>query len=69
MGLAGAVVADDQQALVVGGLLELQLRDDEIGELFGHLVRDYVGFDELPRRLRLVGVTELEPPTRWVRIR
>ena len=36
MALACAVVADDQNALVVGGRLELQIGDHQIAQLLGH---------------------------------
>ena len=60
MRFAGAVIADDQQALVVCGLFELQLRNDYAGEFFGHLVGDDVCFNELLRCCRLVGIAELD---------
>ncbi len=57
--LTGAVVADDQQALVVHGLVELKLRNDEVDQLLGHLLGDDIGLDKLPGGSRLVGVPQL----------
>jgi hypothetical protein len=34
--LAGAVVADDENALVVGGRFELQVGDHQVAQLLGH---------------------------------
>ena len=57
--LTGAVVADDQQPLVVHGLVELKLRNDEVDQLLGHLLGDDVGLDKLPGSSGLVGVPQL----------
>ncbi len=54
--LTGAVVADDQQPLVVHGLFELKLRNDQTGQLFGHLPGDGIGLDKLPGSSGLVRV-------------
>ena len=57
--LAGAVVADNQKALVVGRKIELQLGNGQTHEPFCHLLRNDVGLDELPRRCLFARVTEL----------
>ena len=59
MRLTGAVVADDQQPLVVHGLVELKLRNDQVDQLLGHLLGDDVGLDKLPGGSGLVGVPQL----------
>ena len=46
VGLAGPIVADDQESLVVGRLIELKLRDQDGGELLGHLGAYHVGGHE-----------------------
>ena len=58
--LTGAVVADDQQPLVVHGLVELKLRNDQVDQLLGHLLGDDVGLDKLPGSSGLVGVPQLD---------
>ena len=60
VGLTGAVVADDQQALVVGGLVELELGNDQTHQLLRHLLGNDVGLDKLPGRSRFVGVPQLD---------
>jgi hypothetical protein len=47
MALAGAIVADNENALVVRRLEELQIREDEMGQLVGHPIRDDESLDEL----------------------
>jgi hypothetical protein len=46
--LAGAVVANDQQPLVIHGLIEPKLRKGRGNQLFGHLVGDDIGLKKLP---------------------
>ncbi len=55
--LTGAVVADDQQPLVVHGLVELKLRNNQTGQLFGHLLGDDIGLHKLSGVSGLVGVS------------
>jgi hypothetical protein len=57
--LTGAVIADDQQALVIDRLVELQLRNDKLGEPFGHFLGNDIGVHEGVRGARLVRVTQL----------
>jgi len=55
--LTCAVIADDENALVVGGRVELQVRDHEVAQLLGHALRDHKRLDELPHgigRVRLL---------------
>ena len=52
----GAVVAYDQQPLVVHGLVELKLGNDQADQLLGHLRGDHVGLDKLSGSGGLVGV-------------
>ena len=59
VGLAGAVVADDQEALVVGRLVDLDLRDDDIREPLRHLGAHDVGGHELARFGLAIGVPKL----------
>ena len=59
VGLAGAVVADDQEALVVGGLVDLDLRDHDIREPLRHLGAHDVGGHELARLGLAIGVPKL----------
>ncbi len=54
--LTGAVVADDQQPLVVHWLVELKLGNNQADQLLGHLRGDHVGLDKLPGSGGLVGV-------------
>ena len=56
----GAVVADDQDALVVDGHVERELRDHHLGEALRHLVGDDVGRDELLPLVRTIGVEQLD---------
>ena len=60
MALTCAVVADDQDALVVGGFQKLKIRDDQIGELLGHPVRDDEGLDKLAKVIGRVRLLELD---------
>jgi hypothetical protein len=46
--LTCAVVADDEDALVVGGRLELKVGDHQIAQLLGHALRDHERLNELP---------------------
>ncbi len=46
--LTCAVVADDEDALVVGGRLELEVGDHQIAQLLGHALRDHERLNELP---------------------
>ncbi|MCG3137503.1 MAG: hypothetical protein HJJLKODD_01349 [Phycisphaerae bacterium] len=52
----GAIVAHDQQPLVVHGLVELKLRNDQTDQLLGHLLGDDIGLDKLSGSSGLVGV-------------
>jgi hypothetical protein len=54
--LAGAVIADDQEPLVVHGLVELKLRNDKVDQLVGHLLGDDIGLDKLPGDSGINGV-------------
>jgi hypothetical protein len=56
----GAVVADDQDALVVDGHVERELRDHHLGETLRHLVGDDIGRDELLSLVRAIGVEQLD---------
>jgi len=57
--LTGAVVTDDQQALVVDRLVELHLRNDKLREPFGHFLGNDIGVHEGVRGARFVRVTQL----------
>ena len=57
--LTGAIVADHEQALVVHGVVELELGNDQINELIRHLRRNDVCLDKLPSGGCLVGVPQL----------
>ena len=57
--LAGAVVADHQQPLVVGGRVVPELREDEIRQRLGHRVGDHVAAHEAAGGVRFVGVAKL----------
>ena len=59
MRLAGPVVAHDEQPLVIHGLVELKLGNDEADQLLGHLLRDDIGLDELPGGGRFVRIPQL----------
>ena len=59
VGLARAVVADDEETPVVGGLVDLDLRDDDVREPLRHLGAHDVGGHELPRLGLAVGVPKL----------
>ncbi|OQC24622.1 MAG: hypothetical protein BWX71_01810 [Deltaproteobacteria bacterium ADurb.Bin072] len=52
----GAIVAHDQKPLVVHGVVELKLRNDQAGQLLGHLPGDDIGLDKLLGSSGLVGV-------------
>ena len=56
---ARAVVADDQQSLVVGGPVELELGEHHGRQLLGHLVGDHVAAHQLAGGRRYVGVADL----------
>jgi len=60
VGLARAIVADDEDALVVARGQELELGDDDVGELVGHAVGDDVGLDQAASGVLPVGVAELD---------
>ncbi len=62
--LTGAVVADDQQPLVIHGLVELKLRNDQVDQLLGHLLGDDVGLDKLLGQQRPRRRPATEPRTR-----
>jgi len=49
MGFACAVVAHDQQTLIVHGMVELKLGNDKVHQPFGHLPRDDVGLNKMLR--------------------
>ena len=59
MRLTGAVVADNQKAFVVYWLVKLQLRNNKLGEAFGHFFGNDVGVYEGVRGARFVRVTQL----------
>ena len=58
--LAGPVVADHQEALVVRRLIELKLGNQHCGDLLGHLVAHHVGGHEPLRSRLVVGVAQLD---------
>ncbi len=60
MRLTGAVVADDHETPVVGRILELKLRDDEVTQLLGHAVRDHKGLDKTLGFLLGIGLSKLD---------
>ena len=55
----GAVVADDQHALVIDRVVETELRNHEFGDPLGHVVGDDVGRDELLGLVRAPGIEQL----------
>jgi len=57
--LTGAVVADDQHALVIDRVVETELRNHELGDPLGHVVGDDVGRDELLGLVRAPGIEQL----------
>ena len=57
VGLAGSIIAHNEQAPVVCRLVKAQLRDRETGEPFGHLVADDVGGYQSAGGLHFVGVS------------
>ena len=57
--LAGAVVADDEEALVVRRRLELKLGEHEVRELLAHPIGDDEGLDEATSTGLAVGFAEL----------
>ena len=59
VGLARAVVADHQQAPVVGGSVVLKLGDHHRRQLLRHLVGHHVGLDQLPSLVLLRRVAKL----------
>ncbi len=52
----GAIVTHNHQPLVVHGLVELKLRNNQIDQLFGHLIGDDIGLDKPPSGSGLVGL-------------
>ena len=58
--LACAVVADDEDALVVGRFQKLKIREDKIGQLLGHPVRDDERLNELTGILGRFRLLELD---------
>ena len=59
MRLTGAVVADNQKAFVVYWLVKLQLRNNKLGEPFGHFFGNDIGVYQGVRGTRFVRVTQL----------
>ena len=57
--LAGTVIADHQESLVVGRLVELKLGDQDRGELLSHLLAHHVGGHQPVRSRLVIGVTQL----------
>ena len=57
--LTRAVVADHQHPHVVDGLVEGDLWNHLLGDPLGHVVGHDVGRDELPGRVRTIGVEQL----------
>lgn len=57
--LTGAVVADDQHALVIDRVVETELRNHELGDPLGHVVGDDVCRDELLGLVRAPGIEQL----------
>ena len=68
MALASAVVADDQNALVVGGRLELQVGDHDLAQLLGHSLRDHEGLDELPNGIGRIRLLKLDDGLDWLEL-
>ena len=66
--LARAVVADDEDALVVGGRLELQVGDHQIAQLLGHALRDHERLDELPHGGGRVRLLKLDDGLDWLEL-
>jgi hypothetical protein len=58
--LAGAIVADDQQAAIVSWLSKLHLGDDQPRQQISHTVRDDVGLDQLVGFFFIVCRTQLD---------
>ena len=58
--LAGSVIADDENAFVVRGLAELQLRKHELAEQLGHAVGNDERLDQATRICGGVGFSELD---------
>ena len=58
--LPGPVVPDDKEPLVVGRLVELDLRDQDRRDLLGHLLAHDIGRHELPGGRLPIGVAELD---------
>jgi hypothetical protein len=63
-----SIVAHDENALVVCGLAELQLREDEIAEHFSHSVRDDKCLDQSARIRGRVGLSELDNGFNWLEL-
>src|SRR5258707_3581217 len=66
MGFACAVIADDHQSLIVGGSIELEVRNDQRDDLLGHFFRNYIGRNELLGSVGLIRVTELNHTLDWL---
>ena len=58
MGLAGAVVGDDQQALLIGGVVELEVGEDDVDELLGHPIGDDEGSYVLSHLVDVVSLNQ-----------
>ena len=58
--LAGAVVADDQQTLVVLWRVVTEMRQHDVADLLGHPVRDDVRLDQAARLLGGICLTKLD---------
>ena len=68
MALTRAVVADDENALVVGGRLELEVGDHQIAQLLGHALRDHERLDELPHGGGGVRLLKLDDGLDWLEL-
>jgi len=58
--LAGTVVTDDQHAFVIDRRIERQLRNNQLFDALGHVIRNNVGRDQFVRCLRPIGVEQLD---------
>ncbi|MNL09362.1 hypothetical protein D3C87_1301210 [compost metagenome] len=58
--LTGAVVADDEHALVIDRFVEAELGHHQLGDALGHVVGDDEGGDELLGFVRAVGIEQLD---------
>ena len=59
VGLAGAVVADNELRLVVGWLVELKLIKNDRVDAFGHLIGNHIILDEAQGLIMLIGKAQL----------